>query len=261
MAQKIYNIIRKIVNYIYNLKRKSYVLDELLRDSRDYGGWGLEYRQLHELPAVFDIMEDSIFHNQNLDWNYSACWSYWTIQWVNAMYYVKWSEINYTPKKLWNKMIEKKLGGTWGSYWIDNIKLAKEEWYIDLYYYTDTLLDILNAIYRHNWVVSGSQKIWRTATKNSNWEVKELGTYDWHFFTIIGWDKNKIIWDYSPWAIKCKNSFWDSWGDWGYFWIPFDIVAETLFNTRYALVINFDWDEIPEDKRRERWEEMKGLYI
>lgn len=239
---------------------KWWAFDEISKDSRDWvGNYWIQF-QIHELPDEF-VIDDWIYVSQNILWYKMSCSAQATVNAANWSRKIRLDCLKSDAFDLWDTMLEKWLGSedTW-AYLINAIKQAKTDWIIQWYYQTNTLIDILNAIYSTNLIITGSNKInWNNCA--NDWLVKEISVWSWHAFCIIWWDKNKQISNYKNGAIKCKNSYWKNTQDKWCFWIPFDLIEKVLFNTKKAVVVIPQWTQLTQETRFEKYLEIKNKYV
>lgn len=241
-----------------NPKIIGWAFDEKEKDTRDWVAASWVHFEYEELPDEF-IIEDSIYVSQDQKWYKMSCSAQATINAANWSRRIRRDNRRDSAEDLRDIMLEKKLASEdWWAYLIDAIKQAKEEAIIQAYYQTNTLLDILNALYATNLIITGSNKInW---DKTKDWLVKDASSWYWHAFAIIGWDKHKQIWNYKSWALKCKNSYWKSYQDKWCFWIPFDLVDKVLFNTKKSVVVVPEWTKYSREERYEKYLDLKEKY-
>lgn len=257
-----FNLIRYPINSIYNIKNKYFnpntsAFDEVLEDSRDWAWWDILLSHLW-LPTKF-IINDDRFVNQHIEWYEMSCTAQGTCNAINNSLYIKADKTTYRNWfNLFDLAVSKWLASrkNW-AYVIDLIKLSKDEWLSVWYYTAYTLLEIKNAIYTTNCVVTWSSKInWDECR---DWLVKSIWVWYWHCFEISGWDNNKQIGKYI-WALYCRNSYWNKAQDKWWFWIPYYLYNDILFNTRKAIIVSPEWEKISPEERTANYKRLKARY-
>ena len=234
-----------IINFIYNIKNKyfnkhTFVYDEAIKDPRN-----IQYEEVllwSDIETVNKIEDRFIAEpleipNQRVEWYRYSCTGQWTWQATNSANKIR---VNWQPKrsgfKLFDLMVKLWLANRkrW-AYGIDAVKTAKKERYFRTYAEIKDLNEILTSIYNGHFPTLWTNKItWSRVT--SKWIVKEIGKWYGHFFYAIWYDKNMKA-EWFTWFVKCVNSSWEDYRDWGCFWIPFDLIEKwILFNTKCAII-------------------------
>lgn len=239
----IIKIIKALVSLYNKYTRKHLALDEPTIDSRDYtiesvAGVSV-LPSYEELPVSF-ALDDKRFQHQ---WYTAYCTAFSVTTATNTELFVKAEpQTEYSWFVLWDIMVEKGTMHDYGAFVIDAIEEAVTQNYIDSYYQTNSLLEMLTAIYSYtNPICTGSNRIDWSDTADGLVRKKSEGM--WHAFNIVGWDKEKKIDNYVG-AIKIENSWWENAQDGWYFWIPFDLVEDgILFYTKKAIVVAPEWSK------------------
>lgn len=233
--------------------------DEQKKDERDWVFGSENLIDFDKLPSKF-ILEDRRYQNQNEKWYTVSCTAQATTSAINNSLYVKAEkELCYDWRDLWDEMVDRKLILPSGAYIIDAIKLSRELNMSAWYYQVTNLLDIMNAIYKWDAIVTGSNKI-KWADIREDWLVREVSAWSGHAFTIVGWDKDKKIGKYT-WAIRCENSYWEDYQDFGGFWIPFELFDEILFPlTRKAIIVIPAWTKLTQEERKKEFRELRRYF-
>ena len=237
MITKLYKIINFILNLIKYYDKDSEAYDETIKDHRDFASG---------TTVSFEDMEDIFILDDNRrlsQWATPHCTAY-SVDWAcNSELWIKADkDLFYNWDDLAQKMISNWTMTPRWAWVIDAIKEKKAIWEIDSYYQVNTNVEIMTAISRYtNPVATGSNNINRSKLGKDKWLLLETTPKSsWHAFSILGWDKNKKVWWYI-WAWYCKNSWGGTWGDKGWFWVPFELTNKTFFNTKKALVLTPDW--------------------
>lgn len=235
MKTAILTYLNYFINTWKHLDKETFAYDERIKDSRDLhiselaGNWEFE-----DMPAQFEV-QDGEFQNQFVEGYKMSCTGMSATNAVNNSHSIKHIPDRYSGFELFDIAVDLDLASRvkW-AYTIHLIKLAKALKYIIRYYQCNTVQEIKLAIYKGLNVCSGSNKI--------NWQeckydglVKRKSTGSGHAFCIVGWDDEKIIWNYI-WALKCENSYGKDYMDKWCFRIPYDIAIDVLHNTKKALL-------------------------
>ena len=165
-------------------------------------------------------------------WPTMHCVAYWTTEWVNEENYMLSVDKSYNPISLVN-YIRQNLDRTIDQDWtlIENWpKWARKLWWIEVYTYCNTLYDLKRAIAFVWPIATGTNKInWLELKKD--WYVAKLWSGWWHFINIVWYDDKK------EWFIV-ENTWWKEWWDNGYYYIPYDIALDVLFNTKISMIVD-----------------------
>lgn len=143
--------------------------------------------------------------------------------------------VNYIKENLDPKISER------GTYIVNGPKGAKALGWIEGYSQVNTLEEIKKSIFLGMPIATGTNKLSWRRTK-LGWQVAIKWVGGGHFISLVWYDDNLTRADadgkaYTGFLIA-ENTWGETWGDKGRYYIPYDIALEILFNTKKNLIVN-----------------------
>jgi hypothetical protein len=221
-------------------------------DERDFL-WS-EYCEWLENNKWFPWRELKVWNQYDQKETYKACSAYWltaVYNWLQILEFrkqgIEWEQED--PRWKWNVFqAERGYPDRWASLQ-DMMKFFTKREKIDWYVLCKTAQECKNAL--KNWfgIYTGSSECsWSKTSKAKEFVYDK----DWanHCFAIVDYDDNWL---------RAINSFWGSWWDKGWFYIP-DECYKYLFST-YVIVDHDDTGRIDEMRYEMEYNESIKVWI